>query len=121
MQAGSSVAIRVDVTLDTEDLNILDSIGFTAACRVVNGEEVASGLTQTGENTFTGIISLSDVKNEIPTTMRFYIGWDEEETEEGDEADTQIGSLKDISTALPVTVVVSQYSGETIEEYTWNF
>lgn len=38
---GSSVAIRVDVTLDVEDLSILDSIGFTAACRVVNGEEVA--------------------------------------------------------------------------------
>lgn len=35
------MAIRVDVTLDVEDLSILDSIGFTAACRVVNGEEVA--------------------------------------------------------------------------------
>ena len=46
--------------------------------------------------------------------LRFYIGWDEEETEEGDEADSGLGSLKDISTALPVTVVVSQYSGATI-------
>ena len=72
------------------------------------------GLTQTGNNTFTGIISLDDVENEVPTTLRFYIGWAEEETEEGDEADSGLGSLKDISTALPVTVVVSQYSGATI-------
>ena len=54
-------------------------------------------------------------------TMRFYIGWEEEEEEEGDEEDTQIGNLKDLTTDLPVNVVVSQYSGEELEEYVWSY
>lgn len=111
---GSSVAVRVDVSLDVDEMDISDAIGFTGACRVVNGQEVSGGLTLTGTNTYSAIISLSDVQNEIPATFRFYVGWDEEETEEGDEADTQLGSIKDVSTSLPVTVVVTQYSGASL-------
>ncbi len=112
--SNSSVAVRFDVTLDTEQLNIIDSIRFTNAYRVVNGEEVSEGIVQTGENTYSGIISLNDVKNNVASTVRFYLGWEENETEEGDTQDSELGSIMDLSTNLPVKVTVSQYLGEEL-------
>ena len=114
---GSSVAVRFDVTLDVSGLSAYEAINFTSAYRVVDGEEVSEGMVRTADHTFSGVISLDDVKNGIPSTMRFYIGWEEDDTEEGDESDTQLGNLKDVTTELPVNVVISQYSGETLEEY----
>ena len=111
---GSSVAVRFDVTLDVSGLNVYDSINFTAAYRVINGEEVSEGIVQTGENTYSGIISLNDVKNNVASTVRFYLGWEENETEEGDTQDSELGSIMDLSTNLPVRVTVSQYLGEEL-------
>ena len=115
--SGSSVAVRFDVTLDASELNDYDAINFTAAYRVINGQEVSQGMVRTGSHTYSGVISLDDVENEVASTMRVYIGWEEEGDDEGDEEDTQIGNIKDLSAALPVNVVVTQYSGETLEEY----
>lgn len=114
---GTSVAVRFDVTLDVSGLSAYDAINFTAVYRVINGEEVSANMVRTGDHTYSGVISLDDVKEGIASTMRFYIGWEEDETEEGDESDTQLGNIKDVTTKLPVNVVISQYSGETLEEY----
>ena len=114
---GSSVAVRFDVTLNTDNLNAFDSIRFTDAFRVINGEEVSGGMVRTGNKTYSGIISLSDIEDEIASTIRFYIGWDEEETEEGDISDTQIGLTPGVSTDLTVTVVATQYLGEQLVPY----
>ena len=114
---GSSVAVRFDVTLDVSELNDYDAINFTAAYRVINGQEVSQGMVRTGSHTYSGVISLADVEAEVASTMRFYIGWEEEGDDEGDEEDTHIGNIKDLSASLPVNVVVTQYSGETLEEY----
>lgn len=111
---GSSVAVRYDVTLVVDNLNIIDSIRFTKACILVDGEEVEEGIIKTGENTYSGVISLEDVTNEVQTTLRFYIGWEELENGQGDAADTELGLIKDISTNIPVDVVVTQYLGEPI-------
>lgn len=111
---GSSVAVRYDVTLVVDNLNIIDSIRFTKACIVVDGEEVEEGIIKTGDNTYSGVISLEDVTNEVQTTLRFYIGWEELENGQGDIADTELGLIKDISTNIPVDVVVTQYLGEPI-------
>ena len=111
---GSSVAVRYDVTLVVDNLNIIDSIRFTKACIVVDGEEVEEGIVKTGDNTYSGVISLEDVTNEVQTTLRFYIGWEELENGQGDIADTELGLIKDISTNIPVDVVVTQYLGEPI-------
>ena len=111
---GTSVAVRYDVTLDVDSLNIIDAIHFSNAYKIINNEEVSTGIVQTGEDTFSGVISLSDVTNGVPTTLRFYIEWEEEETVEGDILDSQLGSFKDLSTNLPITVVVTQYSRRNI-------
>ncbi|HCC04528.1 MAG TPA: hypothetical protein DEP51_06755 [Clostridiales bacterium] len=111
---GSSVAVRYDVTLVVDNLNIIDSIRFTKACIVVDGEEIEEGIIKTGDNTYSGVISLEDVTNEVQTTLRFYIGWEELENGQGDIADTELGLIKDISTNIPVDVVITQYLGEPI-------
>lgn len=112
---GSSVAVRYDITLDIQNFNILDSIKFNSVCKVVNGQEVSQGIVQTGTNTYSGIISLNDVKNSVPTTLRFYLEWENKGTDAGDEEDSALGLVKNTTVGLPVTVVVSQYSGETLE------
>ena len=115
--SGSSVAIRYDVTLDLQELDISDAINFESACVVIDGSEVSGGLTRTAENTYTGIISLTDVANDEIITARFYIQWEEENDGENDQDDTTLGLTKGVTLELPIRVVVSQYSGETITEY----
>ena len=115
--SGTSTAVRFDVTIDTTELGISDAINFTDAKLVVDGVESDKTLTRTAEKTYSGIISLDDVQKGVLTTARFYIKWDDEETTLGDKSDSQIGSTKDVSLGLPIVVVVSQYLGETLEEY----
>lgn len=115
--SGTSTAVRFDVTIDTTELGISDAINFTDAKLVVDGVESDKTLTRTAEKTYSGIISLDDVQKGVLTTARFYIKWNDEETTLGDKSDSQIGSTKDVSLGLPIVVVVSQYLGETLEEY----
>ena len=114
---GSSVAVRFDVTLDTDNLDDYDAISFTAAYRVINDVETVGSLVRTGNKTYSGIISLSDIEDEIESKVRFYIGWEDDESEEGNISDTQLGQTLGVSTDLPVTVVCTQYMGETLVPY----
>lgn len=111
---GCSVAIRYDVKLDVESLDIIDSIKFSSAYRVVNNTEVSEGIIETDENTYSGIISLADVKNSVPTTVRFYLEWEEKGSAAADAADSELGLVRGNITSLPVKVEVSQYLGETL-------
>lgn len=115
--SGTSTAVRFDVNIDTTELGISDAINFTDAKLVVDGVESDKTLTRTAEKTYSGIISLDDVQKGVLTTARFYVKWDDEETTLCDKSDSQIGSTKDVSLGLPIVVVVSQYLGETLEEY----
>ena len=111
---GSSVAVRYDIALDTAQMNISEGIQFKNAYKVVNNTEVSEGIVKTGDNTYSGIIPLSSIKNGEKCKLRFYIGWDEDESGEADEDDSALGQLKNVSTSLPVEVVVTQYMGEEI-------
>ena len=111
---GTSVAIRFDATLDFSDLSVSDGINFDYACKVVNGVEQVSGMTRTGRNTYTGIISLNEVTSNQVVTARFYILWDGSD----DAADMVLGSsTQAITLSMPIEVTVSQYLGETIVPY----
>ena len=108
------MAVRYDITLDTSGLNALNAIEFSSAKRVVNGSEVATGITRTATNTYSGFISLSDVQNGTPTTLRFYITWENQGTAAGDAEDSELGLEEQQLIGLPVTAVITQYTGETI-------
>lgn len=107
----TSVSVRYDITFDFS--SVTGNFSVTAI------EEVNSGnLIRTGENTYTKVISLADIKNGTTNTVRVYVKWNN--IEENNEVDSVIGSTKDNYINIPVTVIVSQYLGEVIEEYTEN-
>ena len=108
---GTTTAVRFDVTLDLSDFETVDAIHFESACLIVNGEENPSGMTRTAQNTYTGIIPLSDVKQNIVTTARLYIKW------EDGENDIDLGLIRDNQLDLPIEVDISQYMGEELVEY----
>ena len=115
--SGSSVAVRYDVTLDLTELDDVDAINFDSAYTVVNGVETA-GVVRTGEYTYSGTISLSDVIANNTTTARFYIAWEDDGTGQNDAEDSRLGVSREIQDLeLPITVVVSQYTGETLTPY----
>ena len=107
----TSVSVRYDITFDFS--SITGNFSVTAI------EEVNSGnLIRTGENTYTKVISLEDIKNGTTNTVRVHVKWNN--IEENNDVDSVIGSTKNNYINIPVTVIVSQYLGEVIEEYTEN-
>lgn len=113
----ASVAVRYDVTIDFEQLNISDSIKFAKLVRVVNGVEDETGIIKTAESTYTGTISLADIEAGTTNTIRVYLGWEDDGTGANDAEDSILGTTKDVQVAIPVEVKASQYLGEEIIEY----
>ena len=111
--------ILIDPT-DT-DTSILYSVTFDFT--KVNGsfaidriEETTSGnLIRTGENTYSKVITLEEIKNKVTNTIRVYIKWNN--VEENNEEDSKIGLTKDNFINIPVSVSVVQYLGEPVVEY----
>lgn len=114
---GASVAVRYDVTINFDELNISDSIKFAKLVRVVNGVEDETGIIKTAESTYTGTISLADVEAGTTNTIRVYLGWEDDGTGANDAEDSILGTTKDVQVAIPVEVKASQYLGEEITEY----
>lgn len=114
---GASVAVRYDVTIDFDQLNISDSIKFAKLVRVVNGVEDETGIIQTDVNTYTGTISLADVEAGTTNTIRVYLEWEDDGTGANDAEDSILGTTKDIQVAIPIEVKASQYLGEKLIEY----
>ena len=114
---GASVAVRYDVTIDFDKLDISDSIRFAKLVKVVNGLEDETGIVQTAENTYTGTISLADIEAGTTNTIRVYLGWRDDGTGVNDAEDSILGTTKDIQVAIPVEVKASQYLGEEIVDF----
>lgn len=113
----ASVAVKYDVTIDFSKLNLSDSIKFTKLVTVVDGVESEEGITQTGESTYTGVVTLDDISAGKTNTLRVYLSWEDDGTGINDEEDSILGTTKDIQVSIPVQVKASQYLGEEILEY----
>lgn len=107
--SGSDTSIRYDVTFDFSSLNsniVVSSI-----------EEVYSGnLIRTDVNTYSKVITLDDINNNISNIVRVYIKWDN--NEDNNDSDSSVGSILNNFISIPVTVSASQYLGEDIVSYT---
>ena len=103
---GSDTSIRYDISFDFSLLNnkiVVSKI-----------EEVNSfNLIITGKSTYSRVITLDDIKNNVTNTIRVYIKWDDVD----DEGDSYIGSVNNNFINIPVTVVAYQYLGEVIDVY----
>ncbi len=113
----ASVAVRYDVSINFEQLDLSDSINFSKLVRVVDNVESNTGITKTGASTYTGIVSLDDINAGKTNTIRVYLSWEDDGTGTNDEADSILGTTKDIQVSIPVEVKASQYLGEEIVEY----
>lgn len=107
--SGSDTSIRYDVMFDFSSLNsniVVSSI-----------EEVYSGnLIRTDVNTYSKVITLDDINNNISNIVRVYIKWDN--NEDNNDSDSSVGSALNNYISIPITVSASQYLGEDIVSYT---
>lgn len=106
---GTDVAVRYDVELD---LTGVSNLAIEARLEMASGENT---LVKTAENTYTGIISLTDVEAGTPVTLRCYVIWENDETK--NEQDSEAGAVFGQEINLSAKVTATQYLGETITEY----
>ena len=103
----TSVSIMYEIKFDTKNINAtnikIDEIKET---------ETGNNLIQTDLNTYTGIISLDDIKNKVTNNIQVTLFWHDD----GDE-DINIGEIPEYKINIPVQVKVSQYLGEDIQKY----
>ncbi len=104
----TDVSIKYEVTFDLSNLEKtkiqIDSIEET-----ILGKE----LIKTGYNTYTGIITLDEIKQGLKNEITVNLSWKEDETTNIE--DTLIGSNINNKIEIPVSIKVSQYLGEEIE------
>lgn len=103
----TDVSIKYDIEIDTSEIE-------DYSINIENVEEIEENnvLTQTGENIYTGIISLEKIKNNQTNTIKVTFNWIN--NEENNEQDTSIGTTLNSKLQIPVTVKVTQYLGEEI-------
>ena len=78
-------------------------------------ENIGDGdLVMIAPMTYAGVIPLEDIDNNVLTTIRFYITWDNSET--NNEIDSMYGS-QSANFEIPMTITFKQYMGEELIEY----
>lgn len=115
-----------DITIDTNDTDVsirydiqIDASSLTNnQIEITSVEEILENntLIRTGENTYTGIMSLEDIRAGDTNTIRTSVAWNNDET--NNEVDTNIGSNSNPKISIPILVDITQYTGEVITQYT---
>ena len=107
----TNVAIKYSIKLN--QLNLVND-----KIKIVSIEEINQNneLIKTDESTYTGIITLNDIKEKKINNIRVKITWLNDE--ENNKADTTMGTIENYKINIPIEVDITQYLGETIEEYT---
>ncbi|MBS5863389.1 MAG: hypothetical protein KIC54_01705 [Clostridium sp.] len=103
----TDVSIMYEIKFDTTDINATN-------IRIDSVKETMAGntLIKTDSNTYVGIISLDDIKNNLTNNIQVTLFW----CDDGNE-DINIGSIPNHKINIPVQVKVSQYLGEEIQEF----
>ena len=106
----TDVSIIYELKFDTKNIN-------STNIRIDEVKETNTGnnLVQTDVNTYTGIISLDDIKNNVTNNIRVTLLWHDDGNE-----DINIGEIPEYKISIPVEVKVSQYLGEELKEYNGN-
>lgn len=102
----TDVSVRYDITIDKEKI---EKSFFNVKFSDNNL------LIKTGKDTYTGIISLEDIKNGVKNNIALEVIW--ENYEENNEEDTKFASEYDSKLQIPITVHAIQYLGEEIIPY----
>ena len=105
---GTEVSIRYDLTFD---FSLLSTSLVVDEISELNNRT----LVRTGENTYSGIITLAEIENNVVSNVRVNILWDNDEN--NNEIDTALGMDSSGSISIPVQIDVTQYLGEVLVEY----
>lgn len=105
--SNTDVSIKYEIKLDTQYINDTN-IKIESIIETNNGKD----LIYTDENIYTGTILLDEIKNGITDNIRVNLKW-----EDNDLEDIEIGKQPNNQIKIPVEIKISQYLGETIEEY----
>lgn len=103
----TDVSVRYDITFDTSHLKAENM-------KLAKVEKVDSDnkLIEISENTYTGIISLSEIRQGKKDKIKVTLNW--ENIDENDLDDTELGKIKDNKINIPILVTITQYLGEEI-------
>lgn len=109
----TNVSVKYEISLNEKQM-ANSSIKINSIKEIEQNNE----LIKTGENSYTGIISLDDIKKNVKNNIKVEIEWVDDR--ENDKLDEKIGTVYNSKIQIPITVHVSQYFGETIDEYVEN-
>ena len=103
----TDVSVRYDIGFDFSEF---ENTNITiTSIQEINDKKIV----KTGNNKYTGIITLDEISAGTTNTIRVNIAW--ENNEENNEHDSNLSSAPNTILNIPVTINVSQYLGETIE------
>lgn len=105
--SGTEVAIRYDIQINLESMNLPDNIKLSVN-NLSNNTPI-----KTDNNRYSGIISLDDINKENNITLRLNINWDNSDDNYND-TDTEYGMVQDNNFKIPITINLKQYLGEDI-------
>lgn len=107
----TEVSVRYDITYDTSGIEATGtSINIASVTETSN-----KTIVRTGENTYTGIITLSEINNDQVDTIRTTIGWPN--VEANGEQDYEVGKTANATLDIPISIRLIQYTGEQITAY----
>ena len=109
-----------DIVIDPNDTDV--SIYYEIVCRTdrITNPQISltrienvdkTDLINVGEYSYAGVIPLSDIQNDVTTTIRFHVTWT------NNENNNEIDSLYGSSSAtfdIPMEITFRQYTGEQI-------
>lgn len=103
----TNVSIRYDISLSENGLT-----NKNIKIRNITRENNEKPLINTGEGTYTGIITLEEIQNNKIDNIKVEIEWVNQE--QNNEEDTELGSIYDSTLSVPITIKFTQYLGEEI-------
>lgn len=103
----TDVSIKYELKIDTTKINATN-IKVESVVETLHG----NNLINTDLNTYTGIIKLSDIKNNVTNNIQVTLAW----ADDGKD-DINVGEIANNKINLPVELKVSQYLGEELQEY----
>lgn len=105
---GTDVPVRYDISFNEVNLEQIKVIS-------IKQKETGSELIRTSNDTYTGVIPLSEIKNGQTATISIKLEW--ANNDENNETDTEIGLIQGYYLDFPIKLHVEQYLGEELVQF----
>ena len=107
--SGTDVAVRYDIEINLSEGNYPRNLEMSVDT-LLDNETVKSD-----DNSYSGIITLDEIKENKKISLRLNMYWNNK-SDALNQSDSRYGTVINNSFEIPITVKISQYLGENIEE-----